>query len=172
MKIEGKRDESEEPDAVVGFRALVVFETSVNDVEVRYKIRLMEKHYGSLRHVIKTNRLYPSIYDRRECNSNSSYNQIILCLYSLIFTQVFNSKTISFVLDGRSYLQAGFLALQLYIDKMIILHVKSQTNTPEAAAIDFSKNSKCTCEVSFLFSCFKESNLRGTHSVFTLFMSY
>lgn len=67
VKIEGKNDMSEEEDAVVGFRGIVVFETSVNDQEVKYKIRLMEKHYGSLRHVLKTDRLYPSIYDRREC---------------------------------------------------------------------------------------------------------
>lgn len=54
------------------------------------------------------------------------------------------------ILDGRSYLETGFLALQMYIDRMIILHIKSRTNTPEAANIDFSKNSKCTCEVSLI----------------------
>lgn len=60
-------DQETRQNAILGFRGALVFETSVGDSKVRYKIRLMEKFYNSLAHVQRTTRVFPTLYDRREC---------------------------------------------------------------------------------------------------------
>jgi len=54
-------------DNLYGFRGAVVFESSIDDLNVRYKIRLLETHIGSLKHVFKTNHLMGPIDDRNQC---------------------------------------------------------------------------------------------------------